>query len=412
VEAIVMQTILSKLRPTPLILAAIPACLLLGWLTGFWMVGAAGAACALCALAIRQPQWQWPWPRKAAAVEAPAAPAPRPEPPPRKTSGNREGTLVERMIASGRIALLLRPQIASSLSARDIQAAQAALDEAMAIVPQGPVSVRSRCYETLESERAPRAERLIQVEGFFLDRFPVTNAEYHRFVEEGGYEQMALWDESIWPAVLGFVDKTGQPGPRYWEGGSFVPGKEDHPVVGVSWYEACAYARWAGKRLPTDPEWVKAGAWPVMSENGRPVQRKFPWGDAMDKRRVNVWGSGRDGTVAVHQLPEGASVGGVQQLVGNVWEWTTSTFGAWEPAQHKLETYLPLKSVRGGAFDTYFDTQATCQFQSGESPLARKHNVGFRCALGFCDVVHMADGADADATDELPGVPAREEVLA
>jgi iron(II)-dependent oxidoreductase len=80
-------------------------------------------------------------------------------------------------------------------------------------------------------------------------------------------------------------------------------------------------------------------------------------------------------------------VGGVQQLIGNVWEWTSSTFGNWEPAGRKIETTMPLKSVRGGAFDTYFDMQAQCQFQSGESPLARKHNIGFRCALGFCDVV-------------------------
>jgi iron(II)-dependent oxidoreductase len=405
-----MHPILKKISLNGLILAAVPLCLFLAFVSGYWTLGAAGAAAALCALAIRQPNWQWPWLRKAAETPAP----PKPEPPaPRKVhGGNAEGTLVERMIASGRIALLLRPQIATGLSATEVKAAQDALDETMAIVPQGPVAVRARCYDGLDDVHAPKAERLVQVEGFFLDRYPVTNREYRLFVAEGGYEQMALWDESIWPAVLGFVDRTGQPGPRYWDNGTHKVGHEDHPVVGVSWYEACAFARWAGKRLPTDPEWVKAGAWPVMSENGRPVQRKFPWGDAMDRRRANVWGSGTDGTVAVHALPDGASVGGVHQLVGNVWEWTTSTFGAWEPANHKLETYLPLKSIRGGAFDTYFDTQATCQFQSGEGPLSRKHNIGFRCALGFCDVIHMADSVDADATDELPGVPAGEEVLA
>jgi iron(II)-dependent oxidoreductase len=411
-----MHPIFKKISLNGLILAAVPLCLLLAWLTGYWTLGAAGAAAALCALAIRQPNWTWPWPRpeswQRTEPEPPAPPKPEPPPPRKINHGNPNGTLVERMIASGRIPLLLRPQIASGLSAFDVKAAQAALDDAMAIVPQGPVTVRARCYDSLDEERAPKAERLVQVEGFFLDRFPVTNREYRLFVAEGGYEQMALWDETIWPAVLGFVDRTGQPGPRYWENGTHADGHEDHPVVSVAWYEACAFARWAGKRLPTDAEWVKAGAWPVMSESGKPVQRKFPWGDAMDCRRANVWGSGTEGTVAVHTLPDGASLGGVHQLVGNVWEWTTSTFGAWEPAQNKLETYLPLKSIRGGAFDTYFDTQSTCQFQSGESPLARKHNVGFRCALGFCDVVHMADSVDADATDELPDVPAREEVLA
>ena len=75
---------------------------------------------------------------------------------------------------------------------------------------------------------------------------------------------------------------------------------------------------------------------------------------------------------------------------------------------------MPLKSIRGGAFDTYFDTQAHCQFQSGESPLARKHNIGFRCALGFCDVVHMAR-RPADAARNRRHCPAAaqpEEVLA
>ncbi|HEX5105732.1 MAG TPA: SUMF1/EgtB/PvdO family nonheme iron enzyme [Pirellulaceae bacterium] len=406
-----MRLSLKNLNFNWLCLGAVPVCLLLGWATGYWMLGAGGAAAALCVLAIRQPQFPWRLVRQSARpkpVEEPESPLP-----PRKAvRRGGDGSLVDRMVASNRVPLLLRPQIASSLGPSDLAAAQAALDETMAIVPQGPVAVRARCYESLDEEHAPRAERLIQVEGFFLDRFTVTNQEFQQFVEEGGYEQMALWDESIWPAVLGFVDRTGHPGPRYWENGCYPRGTEDHPVVGVSWYEASAYSRWTGKRLPTDPEWVKAGGWPVMSECGRPVQRKFPWGDAMDRRRANMWGSGWDGTVAVHALPEGVSVGGVQQLIGNVWEWTSSTFGAWEPSNRKIETHLPLKSIRGGAFDTYFDTQANCQFQSGESPLSRKHNVGFRCALGFCDVVHMADSVDADATDELPGIPAGEEVHA
>src|SRR5205823_4544537 len=157
------------------------------------------------------------------------------------------------------------------------------------------------------------------------------------------------WDESIWPAVLGFVDQTGHPGPRYWRGGLSPVGLDDHPVVGVSWYEACAFARWAGKRLPTDPEWVKAGAWPVVAEGSRPVQRRFPWGDAMDRRRVNLWASGQHTTVSVRALPTGASASGVEQLIGNVWEWTSSGFGGWEPAGRKIETAMPLKSIRGGA---------------------------------------------------------------
>jgi iron(II)-dependent oxidoreductase len=122
----------------------------------------------------------------------------------------------------------------------------------------------------------------------------------------------------------------------------------------------------------------------------------------MDRRLVNLWGNGINQTVSVTASPGSASVGGVQQLVGNVWEWTSSTFGNWEAPGRKIETTMPLKSIRGGAFDTYFDNQASCQFQSGEAPLSRKHNVGFRCALGFCDVVVTSGSFESPAASTSP----------
>jgi iron(II)-dependent oxidoreductase len=122
----------------------------------------------------------------------------------------------------------------------------------------------------------------------------------------------------------------------------------------------------------------------------------------MDRRLVNLWGNGVNDTVSVTASPGSASVGGAQQLVGNAWEWTSSTFGNWEPIGRKIETTMPLKAIRGGAYDTYFDTQASCQFQSGETPLARKHNIGFRCALGFCDVVLTSGSLDAPAASASP----------
>lgn len=320
-------------------------------------------------------------------------------------------SLSEQLLAQGRVALLLRPQIAESLSPAELQDAQDALDDAMAIVPHGAVCVRARCYDALDEEAAARAERLVEVEGLFLDRFTVTNREYQKFIADGGYEQMSLWDEAIWPAVLGFVDRTGQPGPKYWEHGVCAAGQENHPVVGVSWYEACAYARWMGKRLPTDPEWVKAASWPIFAEGTKPVQRRFPWGDSMDRSKANIAGSGHHGLVSVDALPAGASVNGVEQLIGNVWEWTSSAFGAWEPAGRKIETEQPLKSVRGGAFDTYFESQSHSQFQSGAGPLERKHNIGFRCALGFCDVAHMSQSVEPESTEQ-PQHAETEEALA
>ena len=301
-------------------------------------------------------------------------------------SGEPETDLVLQMISQGRYSLLLRPQIATNLRTDQLHAAEEALDATMSCVPAGPVIMRPRRFEDLDDQELARSERIVDVDGYFLDRYPVTNEQYLKFVQDGGYEQMNLWDATIWPAVLGFTDSSGLSGPRYWKHGRPTDPKLQHPVVGICWYEAAAYARWAGKRLVTDPEWVKAGAWPIVADNASPQQRRYPWGDALDRKLAHVWGSGADDTTSTRAHANGSSVGGVNDLCGNVWEWTSTSFGVWDLANLKIETATPMRSIRGGAFDTYFDSQCHLHFQSGESPLARKHNIGFRCAVGFCDV--------------------------
>lgn len=322
--------------------------------------------------------------------------------------------LIEQMLQQRRYCLLLRPQLAGNLSEPQFRRTIQALNSAMALVPDGEV-VLGKIDEALEDGKlddediAAARGRVIRVERFFLDRHPVTNEEFYEFVAAGGYEQMSLWDKSILPAVLDLVDRTGMPGPRYWEDGCFALGEERHPVVGVSWYEACAYARWTGKRLPSDAEWVKAGSWPVPLSSDTRIQRKYPWGDTMERRRANLWGSGPNRTVPVDHFADGVSVGGIYQLVGNVWEWNGGNF---RPSDHPLGDLVlptPMKSVRGGAFDTYFDNQATCQFQSGENPLHRRHNVGFRCAVGLCDLM-LARAASTRAEKTGHGPPAEPSV--
>lgn len=347
------------------------------------------------------------------AAQAPAAPpsAPRlpfpptPRPP---VDPNDLNAVVQQMLAQGRYALLLRPQIARNLDERRFQQTLAQLQDGMALVPDGEV-VLGQLDDALEDGKLSedqilaRRGRVVQVDRFFLDRYPVTNAEYYEFVSAGGYEQVALWDQTIWPAVLDMVDQSGQPGPRYWYNGCYHPDKADHPVVGVSWYEAQAYARWVGKRLPSDAEWVKAGSWPVKVSATTRLQRKYPWGETMDRTRANLWASSRKDTVPVRQYSEGVSVGGVYQLIGNVWEWTRGSFASTNPGSDELLVEDSMKSIRGGAFDTYFDNQATCQFQSGEYPLSRRVNIGFRCAVGVCDLaLARAPQIDPAASEAAP----------
>jgi iron(II)-dependent oxidoreductase len=310
-------------------------------------------------------------------------------------------TLVQRMLRQHRYALLLRPEIVANLAPDLVDAARAALERHMSLVPPGEILMGARFADGDRDEESNGEDRgsgvPVRVDAFLLDRFCVTNRQFQAFVDSGGYTEMALWESEIWPGVLDFVDQTGYPGPLYWRDGRCPLGLEDHPVVGVSWYEASAYARWCGKRLPTHPEWEKAASWPAqMSAANRP-HRRFPWGDSLDRSKANLWLTGIGGTVPVQEFPEGVSVGGVYQLVGNVWEWTSTNFGAFTFLDDELILPSALKSVRGGAFDTYFENHATCQFESGEDPTARVHNIGFRCAVSLCDLcLEQERAADPD----------------
>lgn len=319
--------------------------------------------------------------------------------------------LIDQMLSQGRYALLLRPQIAENLDERQYQRAFDSLERGMALVPDGEVTIGEvdEVLDGLPAEMEPASRgRVVRVGHFFLDRFPVTNEQFQEFVLAGGYEQLNLWEESIWPAILDFVDSTGRPGPCFWQRGRFPSGLQRHPVVGICWYEAMAYARWAGKRLPTDAEWVKAASWPVSVSPTARLQRRYPWGDSMDRQRANLWGSGPDMTVPVDDYPDGVSVGGVYQLIGNVWEWTRGDFRGPNGLQGELLLDRPMKNIRGGAFDTYFDNQATCQFASGEVAMARKHNIGFRCALSVCDLLLARGLAETLAQTQLETAPADE----
>ncbi len=304
-------------------------------------------------------------------------------------------SLVDGLLSNGRYALMLRPETKQHLTQIQVMRAIRLLDEAMALVPAGRVLIgqlaelsNSACGQT-EIDPKLTQRNLVMVAPVYLDRFCVTNAEYQRFVDAAGYEQPEFWHEEALPALLDFVDQTGAPGPHYWSDGQHSPEDQHLPVVGISWYEAWAYARWVGKQLPSDAQWTKAAAWPVESAPGRIAQRRYPWGESFDVRRAHLFGSGHTAPVPVDEFPGGTSVGGIHQLIGNVWEWTSTPLAeAADPTLHVSESVM---SIRGGAFDTYFENQATSHFQSGEHALARRRNVGFRLALPMSDLEAPTD---------------------
>lgn len=253
------------------------------------------------------------------------------------------------------------------------QAAQA-IDDQFALVPEGYASVPQTV-----SDAPGSPEEDLETESFLLARHAVTNGQFQKFVDAEGYQNLELWPEDIWPHLIDFKDQTDHQGPRYWQNGLHDRRKADHPVVGICFYEAFAYARWAGYRLPTTAEWQMAASWRIRSSAH--VLRRYPWGDALDKSRCNIWASGIGDTQPVQSYENGAAPNGVCQLIGNVWEWTATDYEVTDPDGNPVIGDMIMKDIRGGAYDTYFPAQATSFFRTGLASLIRAHNVGFRCAL-------------------------------
>ncbi len=292
-----------------------------------------------------------------------------------------EADELKRNFQQGRFAMILRDKQkwgARADGAELVKKSKRELEQRMALTPAGSVTIAN----TLGAEPGS-AEEEIAVDPYLLDIHCVTNARYQKFVDAGGYEELEYWPQEIWPHLIELKDLTGQPSPRFWRHCRHDSRFADYPVVGVSWYEAQAYALWIGQRLPTEAEWEMAASWHINSSTN--MMRRFPWGDAMDKKRCNIWSSFRGATVPVSDYPNGAAPNHVLQLIGNIWEWTDTEFAVNDDFGRPVVGEMPMHVVRGGAFDTYFEVQATSHFRTGQIALARTHNTGFRCAMDLCD---------------------------
>lgn len=203
-------------------------------------------------------------------------------------------------------------------------------------------------------------EHKVYLESYEIGAFPVTNEEYIRFIDDGGYDAPRYWLADGWESVR----ENGWQAPMYWkkEDGAWVAedfaGRKridpNKPVCHVSFYEADAYCRWAGKRLPTEAEWEKAACWD--EEAGR--KRVFPWGnepagpDRANLLESRIWRCSQAGS-----YPRGVSPSGCYQMIGDVWEWTSSEFVGYPGFKTGFEEYndkwfANQKVLRGGSFAT------------------------------------------------------------
>ncbi|OGS23289.1 MAG: hypothetical protein A2252_09400 [Elusimicrobia bacterium RIFOXYA2_FULL_39_19] len=191
--------------------------------------------------------------------------------------------------------------------------------------------------------------RKVVLQGFYIDKYEITNSQYKRFIES--------------------TDTTP---PSHWKNNTYSKGEDNLPVTNVSYYDALAYAKWAGKRIPTEEEWERAARGTGGSY--------YPWGNTWDKNNANVrpmFGFGKAKNVG--SFPEGASVEGACDMCGNVWEWTTSWFlpysGNTKPDPNYGEKY---KIIRGGS---YRQSEVIAQTMRRDylDPNSTRIDVGFRC---------------------------------
>jgi formylglycine-generating enzyme required for sulfatase activity/ABC-type cobalamin/Fe3+-siderophores transport system ATPase subunit len=182
----------------------------------------------------------------------------------------------------------------------------------------------------------------VHVDAFYIDKYPVTNAEYAKFVEATGHPQPPNWEEI---------------------GSNYLPDMANHPVVFVNWFDAQDYAAWAGKRLLTEAEWEKA----ARGTDGR----VYPWGNEFNRIMCNASEAGIGGTTPVGKYsPFGDSPYKVCDMAGNVWEWTATD---WAPGSSS-------KVQRGGSFVNR-GSYARCAYRYLGVPEPRNPNVGFRCGM-------------------------------
>jgi iron(II)-dependent oxidoreductase len=252
-------------------------------------------------------------------------------------------------------------------------------------VPAGPFTLgvdKTSEPFSLDNERPAHT---VDLPAFRIARFPVSNAEYAAFVAAGGYRERRWWSERGWAHRM----EAGLERPLFWHPdgsrrrfGIVEEIPPDEPVQHVCYFEAEAYATWAGARLPTEQEWEKAAAW----DPDRGLRRRWPWGSSAPVDGVANLGGDALRPAPVGAYPAGASAYGVEQMIGDVWEWTSSGFEPWPGFRPMLyDSYSApffggdFRVLRGGSWAVAPSTIRP-SFRNWDLPIRRQIFCGFRLA--------------------------------
>ena len=238
-------------------------------------------------------------------------------------------------------------------------------------IPAGKMTI----WEGNELENAvySSVSRTFIQPAFAISKYPITHAQFSKFVEAGGYENQNWWTEAGWQAR----EEFGWTKPRAWQRSPFDT--PNHPVVGVSWYEAISFCLWLSETtgdkilLPTDQQWQRA----AQGDDGR----AYPWGNEWDGNRCNnlVIPFYSPATTPVTQYEgqdKGDSPFGVVDMAGNVWEWCLTTSFTRHNDLHGTE----VRRLRGGSWDSddYTGDFFRTDYRTGSLPFGRTDYWGFR----------------------------------
>jgi ergothioneine biosynthesis protein EgtB len=234
-----------------------------------------------------------------------------------------------------------------------------------------------------------KPQHKVFLQDFAIDRAPVSNGEFLEFINAGSYGDFRWWLSEGWETV----NQERWEAPLYWEkhdgrwmirdfhGLHSVEERANDPISHVSYFEAAAYAKWAGKRLPTEAEWEKAACF----NPNKKLRQDFPWGNNRpESKHSNLFENQLWSVAQIGAFPQGQSAYGCHQMIGDVWEWTTSDYVPFPGFKSEFDEYndkwfVGQKVLRGGSFATP-QVHIRSTYRNFFHPNERWMISGFRCA--------------------------------